>query len=620
MTWEAWATLLTVGLVLFALARNLAGPDVVFVGAVTLLMTLGLFSEPWPETGRPKIPTPRQFAELFGNDALLTVGVLYVVAAGLTETGGLGLVTERLLGRPKTVAAAQTRMMLPVAAISSLLNNTPVVAMFTPVVHDWCRRSGLSPSKLFIPLSYAAILGGTCTLIGTSTNLVLNGLMVNERKTDPTMPVMGLWTIGAVGVPAALVGIGFILLASPKLLPDRRRASGKTLADPRQYTVEMLVQPGSAIDGQSIEDAGLRHLPGLYLAEIEREGGERLAAVGPEQVLRGGDRLIFVGVVESVKDLQKFRGLVPATDQVFKLADPRRDRVLLEAVVGREGPIVGRSIREGRFRTRYDAAVIAVHRDGRRVDAKIGDIVLEAGDTLLLEAHPRFLDRHRDSRDFLLVSRVADSQPPRHDKAWTAIVILAGMVVAMTFESFSDLIGLGWLKLNIFHIALVAAGLMVLTRCCSGWQARRSVDWPTLIAIGASFGIGKTMETTGLAEVVSGTLMRVFQPMGAWGVLAGVYLITLLFTELVTNNAAAVLSFPIALAASRSLGVDFMPFAIAIAVASSAGFAVPGGYATHLMVNGPGGYRFNDWLRIGVPMDLIIMVVTVALAPVVFPF
>jgi di/tricarboxylate transporter len=601
MTWEAWITLAVVVLTLYALARNVASTDVLLMGAATVLMTLSLASTAFP--------SPRQFAEAFGNEGLLTVAVLFVVAAGLTETGAMALATERILGRPRSTTDAQVRMMLPVTAISAFLNNTPVVAMFIPVISEWCKKANLSPSKLFIPLSYAAVLGGTCTLIGTSTNLVVQGLMIQAQKTDPHMPVMGMWTISVIGLPAALAGVAFVLVFSKYLLPDRKSASAN-LSDPREYTVEMLVQRGSAIDGQTIERAGLRHLPGVYLAAIERDG-EPLVAVGPEQVLRGDDQLIFVGIVDSVVDLHRMRGLVPATRQVFKLNDPRESRCLVEAVVSDTCPVVGKSIREGEFRTRYNAVVIAVHRNGERIRQKIGDIVLKAGDTLLLETHNRFLRNRRNSRDFFLVSHVPDSNPRRHDRAWLAIAIMVVMVAAIALEPQTHI--------SVFNAALLGAAAMGLTRCLSAEQARRSIEWPTLVAIGAALGIGKAIETSGLAAFAAEHLLRAFQPLGPRGVLAGVYLLALVFTEVVTNNAAAALAFPVAHAAALSMDVNFMPFAITIAMAASAGFATPIGYQTHLMVYGAGGYRFSDYVKIGVPLDLLIMIVTVTLTPHFFP-
>jgi len=601
MSWEAWVTLATVGAILVALARNYAAPDVVLMGGLTFLMTLSAFSD--------RFPSPGELASVFGNEGLLTVAVLFVVAAGLTETGGMSLVIDRLLGRPTSTRDAQFRMMVPVAGFSAVLNNTPVVAMFMPVVSDWCRKSGLSPSKLMIPLSYAAVLGGTCTLIGTSTNLLVQGLMIQAQKTDPTMPVMSMLTLAPIGLPVTVVGIAFVILVGSRLLPDRKTARVES-ADPREYTVEMLVEPGSAIDGSSIESAGLRRLPGMYLAAIER-GEERRIAVAPEDILKGGDRLVFVGVIESVVDLRRIRGLSPATDQVFKLNDPRDNRCMVEAVVSNTSPMIGLSVREGEFRSRYDAVIIAVHRNGERLDQKIGDIVLRPGDTLLLETHRRFLRRQRNRRDFYLVSHVPESTLVRHDRAYVALGIVLAMVAGMSLE---PLTGVG-----VLNVALIAAASMGLTRCLSAEQARRSIDWTTLVAIGAALGLGFVVQRTGLADVVAAGMIGGLGPLGPLGVLAGVYLVTLLFTELVTNNAAAALAFPIAHSAAATLDVNFMPFAVVIAMAASAGFATPLGYQTHLMVYGAGGYKFADYARIGVPLDLLVMIVTLMIAPLVFP-
>lgn len=602
MTWEAWATLVTIALLLYGLARKLAAPDVLLMGGLTLLTTLSIWSD--------RLPSPGQVAAAFGNEGLLTVGVLFVVAAGLTETGGIQLVGERLLGRPRSVVEAQTRLMVPVAIASAFLNNTPIVAMFLPAVTEWCKRTGISPSKLLLPLSYAAVLGGLCTLVGTSTTLVVQGLLLDAQRTDPTVPTLRMFTIGAVGLPAALLGIGYLLLVSSRLLPERKSPRAK-LSDAREYTVAMRVEPGGAVDSQTIQQAGLRHLPGMYLAAIERNG-DTLVAVGPEQVLRGNDQLIFVGVVESVVDLRRIRGLLSVGGHGVTLTEPRYSAGLVEAVVSPTCPLVGTTIRDGQFRTRYGAVVIAVHRNGERVHCKLGDIVLRAGDTLLLETDRRFLHTHRHSRDFFLVSAVPNSHAMRHDRGWLATSILAGMVLLVAFEDYT--------RVTIFQAALVAAALMGLTRCCSAEQARRSIDWSTLAAIGAALGIGHAIERSGLADQFARYMIAWCYPLGPWGVLAGVYVITLLFTEAVTNNAAAALAFPIARAAAAGLDVNLLPFAIAVAVGASAGFATPLGYQTHLMVYGPGGYRFKDYVTIGAPMDLLVMAVTIALTPLIFPF
>ena len=593
MTWESWFTLAVLAAMVLALARNYA-TDLAMVAVVGVFMTAGVVSD--------KFPSPNKLVAGLGNEALVTVLVLYVVVAGLSRTGAMSLVTRPLLGRPKNVTAAQLRLMIPCASLSAFLNNTPIVAMFLPVVSDLSKRTGIAPSKLFIPLSYATILGGVCTLIGTSTNMVVYGLAVQESG---RRDVFNMFDLAWVGVPCAIVGITFLVMTGRWLLPERKPSISVT-GDPREYTVEMEVEPGSGLVGQTIEAAGLRGLPGMYLHEIEREG-RVLPAVSSSEVLRASDRLVFVGIVDSVLDLQKLRGLRPATNQVFKLDAPRSERCMIEAVVSPQCPLVGQTIRDGKFRSVYNAAVIAVARQGERLRQKIGDIELKAGDTLLLEAHPTFADQQRNSRDFFLVSRLEDSTPPGHDKAWLAIGILVAMVVVAGFE---------WL--SMVHAGLLAAGAMLVTGCCNASAARRSIDWEVLITIAAALGIGETMRTTGLAaEIANGAVGAIGEH--PFAVLAGIYAVTMLLTEILSNNATAALMYPIAMATAAKLGVDFHPFLIAIMFAASCGFATPFGYQTNLMVYGPGGSRFSDFLRVGAALDLVVMAVALVAIPIAFP-
>ncbi len=590
MTWQAWTTIGAVLLVLGLLGFTRAGADLIFVGVVTLLMALGILG-------------PGDALSGLANEGVITVGVLYIVAAGLRETGVMSVAAQRLLGRPKSIRHAQFRMMAPVAVMSSVVNNTPIVAMCLPVVDDWAKRHRLSPSRLMLPLSYAAILGGCCTLIGTSTNLVVHGLLIQQAHIKEPLQ---MFSIAWVGVPCAVVGIAYILLFGSALLPDRR-AAARDFEDPKQYTVEMLVEPNSALVGKTIEGAGLRQLPGMYLMEIDREG-EILAAVGPLERLLAGDRLVFVGIVESVVELQKIRGLKPATDQVFKLDSPRARRSLIEAVVSDSCALVGKTVRDGRFRTIYNAAIIAVSRNGERIRKKIGDIILKPGDTLLLECHPSFFDQHRNSRDFYLVSRIEGYTPPRHERAWLAGAVFLGMVVAAGTGAISMLLA-----------GMLAAGFMIIGRCCNSKVARASVDWQVLVAIAASFGLGKAMETTGAAGQIAEWMLGIAGT-NHWAALAVIYLLTIVCTELMSNNAAAVLMFPIAIATATALDSSFMPFVMAIMFAASLGFATPLGYQTHLMVYGPGGYRLTDFLKTGIPLDLLLGAMAVLLIPQFWPF
>ncbi|MBX7195122.1 MAG: SLC13 family permease [Sandaracinaceae bacterium] len=597
MSWEAWITIGIVVAMTVGLAMNVAAADALLLLTAIVLASLRLVSE--------SFLAPEQVAAAFGNEGLVTVGALFVVAAGLTHSGGTSRVGTPLLGKPDTNESAQVRLMLPVVGTSAFLNNTTVVAMFLPVVKEWARLRKLDVSKLLMPLSYAAILGGICTLIGTSTNIVVQGLMAEAH-----VPELGMFTITPVGVPIAIAGILYVIVAARFLLPSRQAAADK-LSDARQYTVELEVEAESPLDGASIASAGLRHLPGLFLVEVRR-GEDVEAAVGPDFVLRGKDRLVFAGVVQSVADLHNIRGLKSAQHEDRDLDVPRHDRVFVECVVSATSPLVGSSIRDSRFRTRYEAAVLAVHRNGELLGGKIGDMVLRPGDTLLVEAAPSFVEQQRDRKDFFLVSRVKSVTPVRHERAWISLAILALVVIGGGLEPITHL--------GTLPFALAGAALVVVTGCASMDQARRSIEWSVLFAIGAALIIAKTLDTTGAARGLADALLSLVGGTGPVGALAAIYLATLILTEILTNNAAAALAFPIAHATAQSLHVSTMPFAIAVCLAASCGFATPMGYQTHLMVYGAGGYRFSDFLRMGVGLDLVCMVLAVVLIPWVIGF
>lgn len=588
MTLEAYISVAVVIAVFVVIAVTRLPLYLAMLGGVTVLLVGGII-------------TPAQALGGFANEGMVTVAVLFIVAAGLNETGAVPALIQRLLGRPGGPRSAQMRIVAPVTVASALLNNTPIVAMMMPVINDWARRIRIPASLLLIPLSYAAILGGLITLIGTSTNLVVHGLLIDSGREG-----LGFFEITPVGLVCALVGIAFLIVAGGWLLPKREDAM-QALDDPREYTLEMVVEPGGPLVGRTIEQAGLRHLPGVYLMEIHRRGRVR-PAVGPQERLDADDQLIFVGLVDSIVDLQKTPGLRPATTQVFKLDMPRADRWFVEAVVSHSCPLIGQSIREGNFRNKYNAVVIAVARNGQRIKRRIGDIILQAGDVLLLEALPAFVEQHRNSNDFYLVSRIQDASPPRHDKAWPASIIMVAMIVLAA----SGLV-------TMLQAAAGAAAAMLVFRCVSEETARRRVDWQLLIAIAASFGLGHALESTGAARVVAEGVLSAAGSDPRMALIA-VYGIATLLSAVITNNAAAVLVFPIAMATATRLGVSPMPFVIAIMVGASASFATPLGYQTNLMVYGPGGYTFGDFFRIGMPLSLLIWAVTVVVTPVFFPF
>jgi di/tricarboxylate transporter len=573
---------------LLAIASNRVPQDAAMVGGMVILLIAGVLQ-------------PVQALEGFGNPGLITIAVLYVVVAGLRETGSMEWVTQRFIGNPKSLPDALARLAVPTGGLSAFVNNTPVVAIFIPVAQAWSSRFGIPASRLMMPISFIAILTGTVTLIGTSTNLVVDGLMQKELG----HPGLSLFSIAPLGIPVAIAGVLYIVLFAGKLLPDRAGAV-QQLTEAKQYAFEMRVLAGGPLVGKTLAEVGLRNMPNAYVFELRR-GARLVTAVGSDEVLEADDVLVCVGVVDAVADLRRIPGLAVAEDQAFKLDLSHGQRCLVELVVAANAPFVGMSVRESRFRTEYEAAILSISRNGERLAGKVGDIVLQAGDTLLVEASREFAARHRYDRAFLLVSTLQGSTPPDFKRAPLALGILFAMILVSSFD---------WLSL--LEAGFLASFAMLVTGCLSLNHARDSVEWPVLVVIGASFAIGLALERTGAAALIANGMMTV-AGRDPFLTLAVVYVATVIFTEFITNNAAAALMFPIGVASATALGVDWLPFAIAIMFGASCSFLTPVGYQTNLMVYGPGGYRFMDYVRFGLPLTLIVMALTLTLAPVFWP-
>jgi di/tricarboxylate transporter len=555
-------------------------------------------------SGSALLPTTTEALAGFGSQGLVTVALLFVVVTGLELTGGTTLATGWLLAKSKNLIDAQLRLLIPVACLSAFMNNTPVVAAMMPVVGDLSKQLRISVSRLLLPLSYATILGGMATLLGTSTNLIVRDLYQAQLKDLPAelaIDELGFFSPAWVGVPAAVLGLAYMISCSRWLLPERKPAVSLG-DDPRQYTVELQVEADGPLVGKTIEEAGLRRLPGLYIAEIQRESGE-IAPAKPQERLRANDVLILVGALDSVVDLRKIRGLATPDEQSRKLDVPVWRRTLVEAVVSSRCALLGKTIREGQFRSRYNAAVVAVARGEKRLSGKIGDVRLESGDMLLLEASPSFLHRQRGARDFYLTSSVEKGEVRRHDRAWLALVITALLVLAASFDI-----------LSILTASMLAALAMIAARCCTSDEARRSIDWSVLIVIGAAIGIGSALHKSGAAEMVADVLLG-FAGGNVLLSLAAVYLATALCTELITNNAAAVLMFSIGWQTADKLDVSPLPFVIVVMIAASASFLTPFGYQTNTMVYAAGGYSFRDYFVFGLPLSVIVFGVTMLVVP-----
>lgn len=612
MTAEGWISLgVTLGI--FVALQRVRGipPDLLFLFGLLAVTAAGVI-------------TPEDALRGFANPVVITIGALFVVAAGLKSTGALDMIGQRVLGAARDERGALARMAAPIVGISAFLNNTPIVAMMVPIAIDWCRRRGLSPSRLLIPISYLAIIGGTCTLIGTSTNLLLNGMLAAEYQKrsqdsgadDPlrqALRPMHLFEIGYVGVPCAVAGSLVLVGFAYRLLPRRLELVEQLGEQRREYLVEMLVAPECRLIGQSVEAAGLRHLPGLFLIEIDRNG-DVITPVAPEDVIHAGDRLVFTGVVSTIADLEKIPGLVPAADMTYEVHPRQRQRRrLTEVVLSDSSPLCGKTVREARFRQLYNAAVVAVHRNGKRLPSKIGDIRLQPGDTLLLQTRSGFAEAFRNNPDFYLVADVAGYSAVRLDRAWLALALLGLLIVLFTICTLTD--NSAWAGIS----AIGVAALLIATRCISMTEARDAVDLQVLLTIGASLGLGLAIDRSGAASYLAKSLVGALGPGHPWLLLAVVFVVTSALTELITNNAVAALMFPIGVAVAQQGGYSPRPFVIAIAMAASASFMTPIGYQTNLMVMGPGGYQPRDYLRAGAPMELTVMITSLVLIPLFWP-
>ena len=589
MSWEIWFTVAVVLTVLFVLATTPAPTEMVLLGAMVVLSV-------------SEIITPSQALSGFSSTGVMTIAALYVVIAGLRETGAIAWFSHLVFGRPKSLLAAQAKLMGSSALLSTVINNTPVVAKFIPIAQEWSARFGFPISRLLLPMNNVVILAGLCTLIGTSTNLAVYGLLMQVRPDAD----LGLFDLVWIGVPLTVVGIAYALVFSKYLLPDRQGPM-EQLENAREYAFEVRVHSTGPLVGKSIAEVGLRNLKSAYVLEIERRG-RLITAVGPDQVLQADDRLTCVGVVDAIKDLRRMPGITVADDQSFRLNLKHAQRQLVELVLSQTSPLVGNRVKDSNFRERYGAAILSVSRDGSRVDGKVGDIVFRAGDTLLVEAGYKFFDEHKYDRDFLLVSQLHDSAPPDFRRAPVSLGILVLMIVVATLE---------WVPL--FEASFIAAGLMVATGCMTTQRAAASIEYQLVAGIAAAFSLGVALTESGAAGL-AGTWLVEFAQGNPWLALTLLYVLTVVVTELITNNAAGVLMFPIALSVAEAAGSNYMPFVIAVMVGASAGFITPIGYQTNLMVYGPGGYRFMDFVRFGLPLNIICGIMTVIIVPRVWSF
>ncbi|GJQ47915.1 Putative Sulfur Deprivation Response Regulator-like protein [Candidatus Kuenenia stuttgartiensis] len=585
LDFKMWYTLSLLIIMSILLIFDIIELEVLFF-SILLLLLMG------------KIITLEEAFAGFSNVGMLTIALLFVIAGALSNTGMLKQISPIILGKENTrISHTLLRLLFPVSIISAFINNTPVVAMFIPTIRAWTEKHHYAPSKYLIPLSYGAILGGMCTLIGTSTNLIIHGLMI-----DYGMEGLGFFEISKIGIPVTILGILFMSFLGHRLLPNRKEPLIELGEHTREFVIELKVTQEYENIGKTIENAGLRRLKGLFLFQIERNG-RRIAPAKPDEKILLDDRLFFTGIPKTILELQKIPGLQLTKDSHFNLKQYDSAEIrTFECVVSRGSPLVGKTVRDSDFRSKYEAVIIAIHRHGERIAKKIGDIGLRPGDTLLLLAGKNFYKRWYHSKDFYLIA-VAETLPSKPQ--WRGYVSL-GVFFMMIILTVANILPL-----------LSAAGLgviiLVLTRTANAGEARRTIDWRVLIIIAMSLGIANAVKQSGLADVLAHIIVRIGDHFGVLGVLASIYFFTSIYTLVITNNAAAAMLFPIAVSAASAINVDQRGFAIAIMIAASASFATPISYQTNLMVYSPGGYRFRDYLMIGAPLQLGIGAIAIAL-------
>ncbi|WP_138430293.1 SLC13 family permease [Fodinibius saliphilus] len=585
-----------------ALAFDVWSPDAVLVTALAIATASGVISLEEAFLG-------------FGNTTLVALGSLYVVGTGLRESGALDQASEFILGKKtRSVQRILLRLCPSVSVYSAFLNNTPIVAMGIPAIRSWAKKKNIPASKLLMPLSYAAILGGMCTLIGTSTNLITHGLLQSHGFEG-----FSFFELAWVGVPCAISGLIYLVFVSPKLTPARRDIRYQEELK-RKLLVELEITDGAEVIGKEVGEAGLTVFPGFYLSRINRNEQE-IAPVPENEKLRAGDHLFYAaegGIAAKKPNLTGYPGLRLAFQPPRTIRRDEKDRELHQVVVKEGSRLVGATVGEAKLLERFGAAVTGVRRKGERIDEPLGEFVLHPGDVLLLDTGRGFRGAYEGTEDFFLTSEAGGEVPgdvseikeerPGGKDLYISIAVLVGIIGLVAF--------------GFMHIALAGVlGVAVLLafNVIEAGEARQSIDWTVLIVIGSALGLGRAMEVSGTSVIIGQGLVDLTSIYGPRTVLAGVVIVTVILTELITNNGAVALMFPIALSIAETQGLAARPLFIGITLAASMSLLTPIGYQTNLMVYGPGNYKFTDFFKVGFPLQLVLWAVVIILVPVFWP-
>ena len=581
----AWITIATVLSMFTVLLLTKLRADLVFLGAIAILFVTGVLNAKEAFSG-------------FSSTSVVIIGVLFVVVAGLTHTGVLQWIVKHLLGQPESYSKAVIRLMLPVAGLSSFLSNTTVVALFVGIVKMWSKKLGVSPSKLLIPLSYASGMGGVCTLIGTPPNLIISGLYAEN-----TGVAMNVLTTTIPGLFCLFIGV-LSIIAMRNLLPDRK-APESAFESTSEYTVELLVPSDNPNIGMTINEAGLNNVRGGNLIEVVHFD-EFVSPAGGDEILMGGDRLIYSGQIDEILELKKSHGLVNADHYVFTLSEIDKNRQLRTAYVTFASSLIGKAIGNTNFEKDYGLVLVAVARSGKRIEQSPREVVIQAGDTLLLDCPPK-LKIDTSSLASKLHFFDSDQVPNIGKKTLISTTIMIAMVVLSALNI-----------IPLLQCAFLAAMAMLIFKCCNVDQAMKSINWEILMVFAGSVVLGVAIQKTGIAERLAFGILDVCGD-NPIVVMTAICFVGTFITEFISNTAAGAMFFPIMYQAAEKLGYEPFPFLVALMVSVSSSFATPIGSPTHMLVYGPGGYRFSDFMRIGLLMNIIILAANIFIVNIIYP-
>ncbi|GAB4298874.1 MAG: SLC13 family permease [Marinilabiliales bacterium] len=576
--------------IIISLYKELIGTALTFVIAIVVLGLTGIL-------------TPEEMISGFSNSQIAVILMLLFLGEVIRQHSIIEIILDRVFSRAKTYRWFLAQMMLIIGSFSAFLNNTPLVAVMMPYVRTWSKKNNISPSKLLIPLSYAAILGGCITLIGTSTNLIVNGLVI-EQNINNNLKELHFFDFAYVGLPMLIIGTIYILYISPKLLPNKSDIIDEFSDKTREYIVEAEVRPNSHLVGKTIETAGLRNLKGLFLVEIVRDS-LIMDAVSPDTIILPGDRLIFAGEINSIADLlNDNNGLTMPQVGMLKM---KKHTDFVEIVISHNSSLINKTVKNANFRGKYDSAVVAIHRNGEKISGKIGDIRLKAGDAILLLAGEDLRARSFDTNEFYFISKVREINKP---DMWKSILLLGGLGLAIIIAILNILP----LFINLLILIIVITAFKIV----NPKDIPKYIDYNLAVIIAMSLSLGTAMIKSGTAEMIASIFINIFVPLGTIGLLFGIYFITTILAAYITNKASVAIMFPIVLTLATDLNLNPLPFVLTLTFASAANFMTPIGYQTNLMVYGPGNYSFKDFLKVGAPLTLIYMIVTVLILNYVF--